>query len=135
MEADEAVHVGAGPSAESYLRQDVILDYCKELGVDGIHPGYGFLSENPVFARKVSEAGITFIGPSPEAMDLMGDKLTAKQAVKEYSVPLVPGIFSTSGAQITAATGLLNNHNAYFISTDLDTSRIPVISLFLALCL
>jgi acetyl-CoA carboxylase biotin carboxylase subunit len=92
MEADEAVHVGAGPSAESYLRQDVILDYCKELGVDGIHPGYGFLSENPVFARKVSEAGITFIGPSPEAMDLMGDKLTAKQAVKEYNVPLVPGI-------------------------------------------
>ncbi|MFK7784972.1 MAG: acetyl/propionyl/methylcrotonyl-CoA carboxylase subunit alpha [Crocinitomicaceae bacterium] len=92
MEADEAVHVGAGPSAESYLRQDVILDYCKQLGVDGIHPGYGFLSENAVFARKVSEAGITFIGPSPEAMDLMGDKLTAKQAVKEYNVPLVPGI-------------------------------------------
>jgi len=92
LEADEAVHVGAGPSAESYLRQDVILDYCKQLGVDGIHPGYGFLSENAVFARKVSEAGITFIGPSPEAMDLMGDKLTAKQAVKEYNVPLVPGI-------------------------------------------
>ncbi len=92
MEADEAVHIGAGPSAESYLRQDVILDYCKELGVDGIHPGYGFLSENAVFARKVSEAGITFIGPSPEAMDLMGDKLTAKQAVKEYNVPLVPGV-------------------------------------------
>lgn len=92
MEADEAVYVGAGPSAESYLRQDVILDYCKQLGVDGIHPGYGFLSENAVFARKVSEAGITFIGPSPEAMDLMGDKLTAKQAVKEYNVPLVPGI-------------------------------------------
>ncbi len=92
MEADEAVHVGAGPSAESYLRQDVILNYCKELGVDGIHPGYGFLSENAAFARKVSEAGIKFIGPSPEAMDLMGDKLTAKQAVKEYNVPLVPGI-------------------------------------------
>ncbi|MDG1331338.1 MAG: acetyl-CoA carboxylase biotin carboxylase subunit [Crocinitomicaceae bacterium] len=92
FEADEAVHVGAGPSAESYLRQDLILDFCKKLGVDGIHPGYGFLSENAVFARKVSEAGITFIGPSPEAMDLMGDKLTAKQAVKEYNVPLVPGI-------------------------------------------
>ena len=92
MEADEAVHVGAGPSAESYLRQDVILDYCKELGVDGIHPGYGFLSENAAFARKVSEAGIKFIGPSPEAMDLMGDKLTAKQAVKEFNVPLVPGV-------------------------------------------
>lgn len=92
LEADEAVYVGASPSAESYLRQDVILEHCKRLGVDGIHPGYGFLSENAVFARKVSEAGITFIGPSPEAMDLMGDKLTAKQAVKEYNVPLVPGI-------------------------------------------
>jgi acetyl-CoA carboxylase biotin carboxylase subunit len=92
LEADEAVYVGAAPSSESYLRQDVILDHCKRLGVDGIHPGYGFLSENAVFARKVSEAGITFIGPSPEAMDLMGDKLTAKQAVKEYNVPLVPGI-------------------------------------------
>lgn len=92
LEADEAVYVGASPSSESYLRQDVILEHCKRLGVDGIHPGYGFLSENAVFARKVSEAGITFIGPSPEAMDLMGDKLTAKQAVKAYNVPLVPGI-------------------------------------------
>jgi acetyl-CoA carboxylase biotin carboxylase subunit len=92
LEADEAVHVGASPSSESYLRQDVILDYCKELGVDGIHPGYGFLSENAAFAKKVTDAGITFIGPSPEAMNLMGDKLSAKQAVKEYNVPLVPGI-------------------------------------------
>lgn len=92
LEADEAVHVGAGPSADSYLRQDLILDYCKKLNVDGIHPGYGFLSENAAFARKVTEAGMQFIGPSPEAMDLMGDKLTAKQAVKEYNVPLVPGI-------------------------------------------
>ena len=92
LEADEAVYVGAAPSSESYLKQDVILEHCKRLGVDGIHPGYGFLSENPVFARKVSEAGITFIGPSPEAMNLMGDKLTAKQAVKAYNVPLVPGI-------------------------------------------
>jgi acetyl-CoA carboxylase biotin carboxylase subunit len=92
QEADEAVYLGKSPSSESYLRQDAILDYCKELGVDGIHPGYGFLSENAVFARKVKEAGITFIGPSPEAMDLMGDKLSAKQAVKEYNVPLVPGI-------------------------------------------
>lgn len=92
LEADEAVYVGASPSAESYLKQDVILDHCKKLGVDGIHPGYGFLSENAEFARKVKEAGITFIGPSPEAMEVMGDKLSAKQAVKEYNVPLVPGI-------------------------------------------
>lgn len=92
LEADEAVYVGASPSAESYLKQDVILEHCKKLNVDGIHPGYGFLSENAEFARKVKEAGITFIGPSPEAMEVMGDKLSAKQAVKEYNVPLVPGI-------------------------------------------
>ena len=91
-EADEAVYVGESPSAQSYLRQDVILDACKKLGVDGIHPGYGFLSENSEFARKVTQAGITFIGPSPEAMEVMGDKLSAKQAVKEFDVPLVPGI-------------------------------------------
>ena len=91
-EADEAVYLGKSPSSESYLRQDEILRYCKELGVDGIHPGYGFLSENAVFARKVKEAGITFIGPSPEAMEVMGDKLSAKQAVKGYDVPLVPGV-------------------------------------------
>ena len=92
LEADEAVYVGKSPSAESYLKQDVILDYCKQLGVDGIHPGYGFLSENAAFARKVKEAGMTFIGPSPEAMEIMGDKLSAKQAVKEFNVPLVPGV-------------------------------------------
>ena len=91
-EAAEAVYVGKSPSSESYLRQDVILKYCKELGVDGIHPGYGFLSENAEFVRKATDAGITFIGPSPEAMEVMGDKLSAKQAVKNFGVPLVPGI-------------------------------------------
>lgn len=92
LEADEAVYVGKSPSSESYLKQDLIIEKCLELGVDGIHPGYGFLSENAEFARKVKAAGITFIGPSPEAMEVMGDKLSAKQAVKEYNVPLVPGI-------------------------------------------
>jgi acetyl-CoA carboxylase biotin carboxylase subunit len=91
-EADESVYLGASPSAESYLKQDLILHYCKELGVDGIHPGYGFLSENANFARKVKEAGITLIGPTPESMEVMGDKLSAKQAVKSYNVPLVPGV-------------------------------------------
>lgn len=91
-EADEAVYVGESPASESYLKQDLILQHCKELGVDGIHPGYGFLSENADFARKVKEAGITLIGPSPESMEIMGDKLSAKQAVKSYNVPLVPGV-------------------------------------------
>ncbi len=94
MEADEAVYVGPSPSAESYLQQDKILAYCKDLNVDGIHPGYGFLSENAGFAKKVREAGIKLIGPSPESMEIMGDKLSAKQAVKNYNVPLVPGVDS-----------------------------------------
>ncbi|MEJ6776779.1 MAG: acetyl-CoA carboxylase biotin carboxylase subunit [Crocinitomicaceae bacterium] len=92
LEADEAVYVGASPSAESYLKQDVILQHCKNLNVDGVHPGYGFLSENGDFAQKVTDAGMIFIGPSPKAMALMGDKLSAKKAVKEFNVPLVPGI-------------------------------------------
>ena len=92
LEADEAVYVGASPSSESYLKQDLIIQYCKDLGVDAIHPGYGFLSENAGFARKVKAAGIKLIGPSPESMEVMGDKLSAKQAVKSYNVPLVPGV-------------------------------------------
>lgn len=89
--ADEAVCLGPAPSNQSYLLGDKIIEVCQTLGVDGIHPGYGFLSENSGFARKVTEAGITFIGPSPEAMDLMGSKLAAKAAVKDFGVPLVPG--------------------------------------------
>ena len=90
--ADEAFCVGPAPSAESYLRADTIIDICKENEVDGIHPGYGFLSENAGFVKAVTEAGITFIGPSPEAIDLMGSKIASKQAVEKYGVPLVPGI-------------------------------------------
>ncbi len=89
--ADEAVCIGPPPSAQSYLQMDVIIDVCKKLHVDGIHPGYGFLSENSDFALKVKQAGITFIGPSPEAMDMMGDKLSAKAAAKKYKIPMVPG--------------------------------------------
>ncbi|MFN7013165.1 MAG: acetyl-CoA carboxylase biotin carboxylase subunit [Bacteroidia bacterium] len=89
--ADEAVCVGPAASSESYLKMDKIIEVCKELKVDGIHPGYGFLSENAEFAKKVKEAGITFIGPSAEAMDMMGDKLSAKAAAKKYNIPLVPG--------------------------------------------
>ncbi|RSK39474.1 acetyl-CoA carboxylase biotin carboxylase subunit [Hymenobacter perfusus] len=89
--ADEAVCVGPPASKDSYLRGDKILEVCRQLGVDAIHPGYGFLSENAEFARMVTEAGLIFVGPSPEAMNLMGDKLSAKQAVKAYNIPLVPG--------------------------------------------
>jgi acetyl-CoA carboxylase, biotin carboxylase subunit len=89
--ADEAVCIGPPPSSQSYLKGDKILEVCKELNVDGIHPGYGFLSENADFARKVKAAGITFIGPSAESMDMMGDKLSAKATAKKYNVPMIPG--------------------------------------------
>ena len=90
--ADEAVHLGAAPSSQSYLNGDKIIAISKELGVDGIHPGYGFLSENADFAQKVTDAGIEFIGPTPEAMRVMGSKLAAKDSVKKYNIPMVPGI-------------------------------------------
>ncbi|MDX5422800.1 MAG: acetyl-CoA carboxylase biotin carboxylase subunit, partial [Hymenobacteraceae bacterium] len=89
--ADEAVCVGGPKSSESYLRGDAIIEVCKRLHVDAIHPGYGFLSENAGFAQKVKEAGLIFIGPSPEAIELMGSKLAAKAAVAKYKIPMVPG--------------------------------------------
>ena len=89
--ADEAVCVGPPPSKDSYLRGDKIIEICLALGVDAIHPGYGFLSENAGFARAVRAAGLIFVGPSPEAMELMGSKLAAKAAVADFDIPLVPG--------------------------------------------
>jgi acetyl-CoA carboxylase biotin carboxylase subunit len=89
--ADEAVCLGQPPSNQSYLLADKIIQVCKELRVDAIHPGYGFLSENASFAQKVAEAGIIFVGPSPESIEVMGSKLAAKQAVAKYDIPLVPG--------------------------------------------
>lgn len=90
-EADEAYYVGPGPSTESYLNLEKIIDIALKNEVDGIHPGYGFLSENALFAEKVKEAGLTFIGPSPESIRIMGSKLAAKDAVKKYNIPMVPG--------------------------------------------
>lgn len=90
--ADEAVLLGPAPSNQSYLLGDKIIAIAKSLNVDGIHPGYGFLSENAVFAQAVEDAGITFIGPRPHAISIMGSKLAAKEAVKAYDIPMVPGI-------------------------------------------
>lgn len=89
--ADESICLGPAPSTESYLNIEKIITAALETGTDAIHPGYGFLSENAAFARRVSEAGITFIGPSPEAIEIMGSKLAAKEAVAKYQIPLVPG--------------------------------------------
>ena len=90
--ADEAVLIGEAASNESYLRGDKIVKVAKELKVDGIHPGYGFLSENASFAEEVEKSGITFIGPGSKAITVMGSKLAAKDAVKKYDIPMVPGI-------------------------------------------
>jgi len=90
--ADEAVCLGGAPSSQSYLDGDKIIAFSKQLGVDGIHPGYGFLSENAVFAEKVAAAGINFIGPGAASMAIMGSKLAAKECVKQYNIPMVPGI-------------------------------------------
>ena len=90
--ADEAVCIGPPPSAESYLLGDKLIEVAQTTGADAIHPGYGFLSENAGFARAVTDAGLIFVGPPPEAMELMGSKLAAKAAVKAYGVPLVPGL-------------------------------------------
>ncbi len=89
--ADEAVCVGPPPSSESYLQADKIIEIAKELNVDAIHPGFGFLSENAEFAVKLDKAGITFIGPSVHAITVMGSKLAAKEAVSKYDIPMVPG--------------------------------------------
>ncbi len=89
--ADEAYLIGPAASAESYLRQEKIIEVAKSAGADAIHPGYGFLSENAEFVRRVADAGITFIGPPAEAMEAMGGKMSARKLAIEADVPVVPG--------------------------------------------
>ena len=106
--ADEAYHIGPSPSAASYLRGEKIIDAAKRSNAEAIHPGYGFLSENAAFVREVSDAGITFIGPPPAAMEAMGGKISARKIAIEAAVPVVPGttepIKSFEDAKETAAT-------------------------------
>lgn len=89
--ADEAWFVGPAPAAESYLNQDRILDIARESEAESIHPGYGFLSENAGFARRVREAGLIWVGPPPEAVEAMGDKITSRRNAESAGVPTVPG--------------------------------------------
>ncbi|HEX9654419.1 MAG TPA: acetyl-CoA carboxylase biotin carboxylase subunit, partial [bacterium] len=89
--ADEAYAIGPAPSRESYLVHDKIIDAARQSGAQAIHPGYGFLSENPEFARRVIAAGLVFIGPPAEAMKIMGDKTAARQSMLSAKVPIVPG--------------------------------------------
>lgn len=89
--ADEAIFIGPAPSNQSYLVGEKIIEACKSTGAAAIHPGYGFLSENASFAQKVADAGLILIGPSPQAMEIMGNKLSAKAAALKYNIPMVPG--------------------------------------------
>lgn len=89
--ADEAICIGPAPSNQSYLLGEKIIEACKVTGAEAIHPGYGFLSENAGFARLVKESGLILIGPTPEAMEIMGNKLSAKAAALKYNIPMVPG--------------------------------------------
>ncbi|MEL6387028.1 MAG: acetyl/propionyl/methylcrotonyl-CoA carboxylase subunit alpha [Pseudomonadota bacterium] len=89
--ADEAVHIGPSPAAESYLVMDKIVDAVKQTGAEAVHPGFGFLSENPAFAKRLVDEGITFIGPNAEAIEAMGDKISSKKLAAEAGVSTVPG--------------------------------------------
>src|SRR6187399_1576545 len=89
--ADEAYSVGPNPPRESYLRIDRIIEVARQAGADAVHPGYGFLAENEDFAAACRAAGLTFIGPSPEAITLMGSKTAARQVAIAAGVPVVPG--------------------------------------------
>ena len=120
--ADEAYPIGPAPSKESYLRIDRIIDVTRKSGAEAIHPGYGFLAENPDFARACRDAGLVFVGPSPEAMDLMGSKTASRRAVVQAGLPVVPGtdreVETYEEVQKRAGLPYEKIHEAAFLTAD-----------------
>ena len=102
--ADEAWHIGKAPSSESYLNVEKILETARKCGADAIHPGYGFLSENAHFARRCQQEGIIFIGPTPEVIEQMGDKIKARETMIKAGIPVVPGTESSVESEEEALT-------------------------------
>jgi propionyl-CoA carboxylase alpha chain len=98
-DADEAVHLPGNTPAETYLRADLLIEAARRTGADAIHPGYGFLSENAGFARQCAAAGITFVGPTPAAIDAMGSKIAAKELMRAAGVPVLPGAVFDSDSE------------------------------------
>jgi len=103
LEADEAYLIGPAPAAESYLRAEGLIEVARRAGAEAIHPGYGFLSERASFARAVEDAGLCFVGPSPETIAAMGDKAEARRRMAAAGVPIVPGLVDPVGGAREAA--------------------------------
>jgi acetyl-CoA carboxylase, biotin carboxylase subunit len=112
--ADEAVAIGPSPPADSYLRIDRLIDAARASGADAVHPGYGFLSEHEDFAAACRDAGLTFIGPTPEAIALMGSKTAARRAARAAGVPVVPGTDEPIGADVPDSTIVARAHEVGF---------------------